>query len=401
MHARRHTSPARALIRRPAPAGVLGLAAAVVLLVLPAGLGGTPIAASPSVAPRTAPPFPTPIRHVVVVMLENQEAGDVLANGSYERSLAGTYAYASEFYAAMHFSLPNYLAATSGRTTNLLSPFHQTSVGSLALSIGRTWKEYEESMPYPCDLSPNTTAATLGGYDPYHNPFSLYEPFVNHSSICAAHMVNFTQLAADLGATTFPNYAFVVPNTTNDGHNSGLAGAEAWLSSWVPTIQKAPFYKTTALFVTYDEGTSNLGANGTVGGGRVYVALVSPYARMGFSSFTNYTTYSLLTTTEWLLGLGSTKTNDNWTTYPPMRDLFSFPYAVTGTVVDRNGTPVVAVAVSDHLGHSSRTNASGGFRLLLTDGNYTLYVGGSSGYKGHLKVTVSGAPVSGLILKVT
>ena len=375
--------------------------AALLCLVTPL-LAASPAAAGTLVAPATAIPFgaaplPTPIRHVIVVFLENQEAKDVLANGSYERSLASTFAYADQFYAPMHYSLPNYLAATSGWTTNYFAPGTHVNVGGLALSAGRTWKEYEESMPYPCDLAPSMTPA---GYDSDHNPFALYQPFINHTSACQSHMVDFNVWNSDVAAHAVPNYALVVPNVTHDGHNATLSGAEAWLSQWLPSVMNQTFYRSSAIFVTYDEGISNLGPNGTTGGGRVYFALISPYARAGFVSETNYSTYSLLTTTEWLLGLGRTYNHDSWTTYPPLRELFAFPVPVSGQVVDALGTGIAGIAVSDHAGVTARTNASGGFVMMLRPGNYTLYVSQTSGYVGRLAVSVGTSPITGLVLSV-
>jgi hypothetical protein len=342
-------------------------------------------------------PFPTPIRHVVVIILENEEAKDVLANATYERGLARNYSYAGQFYSPMHYSLPNYLAATSGYTTNLFAPFKQTSIGSLALIGGRSWKEYEESMPYPCDLSSGITAA---GYDPNHNPFALYEPFINNATLCATHMVNFTRLNSDLADGTMPNYALIVPNVTHDGHNTSLQTADAWLSSWLPTLLSNAFFRTAAIFLTYDEGTTNLGVNGTSGGGHIYLAMISPFARMGYTSPTPYTTYSLLTTSEWLLGLGSTHTNDNWSVHPPIRDLFNVPVQVTGKVVSAAGVPVAGILVADGHGVNTRTNSTGNFVLDLPSGNYTLYAPTMLAPKGEISISVSGVPLQGLIMRL-
>lgn len=373
--------------------GIAAAATATAGLVLVAALWVLPAGA----APATAVPFPTPIRHVIVVILENEEASTVLANGSYERTLADTYAYADELYSPMHYSLPNYLAATSGYTSNQFVPVRQVNVGTLATNANRTWAEYEESMPTPCDLSSGITA---GGYDPFHNAFALYEPFINDTADCRHHMVSFTAWNAAVAAGHVPNYALLVPNVTDDGHNSSLAVADAWLSHWLPPLLNDSFFSSSAIFITYDEGTTDAGVHNSSGGGHIYLALVSPYARMGYWSQVNYTTYSLLTTTEWLLGLGSTHDHDNWTTYPPMKDLFAFPERVSGTVETANGTAVAGLEVSDHDGSSVRTNLSGGFSLVLPSGNFTLYVAPATGYKGHLAVRVSANPISGLVLVV-
>jgi hypothetical protein len=92
------------------------------------------------------------------------------------------------------------------------------------------------------------------------------------------------------------------------------------------------FFNDSVFFITYDEGAFNstLGANGTAGGGHVYTVAVSPYACTGFQSHYNYSHFNLLTTTEWLLGLNRTGTNDSWSLHRPMTDLFCFPPGSVG-----------------------------------------------------------------------
>src|SRR5467141_2447110 len=52
--------------------------------------------------------------HVVVIVMENKEYGDVIGQPSapYINGLARRYALATNFYAVSHPSLPNYLALT-------------------------------------------------------------------------------------------------------------------------------------------------------------------------------------------------------------------------------------------------------------------------------------------------
>ena len=73
--------------------------------------------------------FPTPIQHVVTIVLENEEDSSVFAAGPYETSLAEKYTYAVESYGVTHPSEPNYLALTGGsvfgRVGGVLQPGHQ------------------------------------------------------------------------------------------------------------------------------------------------------------------------------------------------------------------------------------------------------------------------------------
>jgi hypothetical protein len=60
-----------------------------------------------------------PVRHVVVIVLENHDITQVWnpsQGAGYLRYLSATYGNATSFYSACHPSAPNYLALTSGRT---------------------------------------------------------------------------------------------------------------------------------------------------------------------------------------------------------------------------------------------------------------------------------------------
>ena len=303
-----------------ATGAVLALAAIFVLTAFgSAGLAARLQNVPGSNVSTTAPTFPTPIRHVFLIMLENAELGDAMRNGSFERYVASNFSTAGQYYALEHYSLPNYLLVTSGIATNLLKVQSATNIGDLATNAGLSWKGEEESMPTPCD------SVDGAPYDIYHNPWMMYSDIVTKPARCAAHVVNFSALSAAASSGIYPNYNFVVPNRTNDGHDTNVSFADGWLRSFLGPLVNATIFHTSVFFITYDEGTSNLGINRTVGGGHVYFGAISPYSHVGFNSSKQYTDYNILTTTEWLLGLGHTGHGDNWTSHPPMKDLFTFP----------------------------------------------------------------------------
>jgi hypothetical protein len=117
----------------------------------------------------------------------------------------------------------------------------------------------------------------------------------------------------------------ITPNICDDAHSCPLSTGDHWLSTTVPRIINSSSFASMALFIVYDEGTSNLGPN-PASGGKVVCILVSPFAKAGFVSGTQYTHYSLLSTFEALLGLGNLGRND--ATAAPMSDLFSSPAAL-------------------------------------------------------------------------
>ena len=175
--------------------------------------------------------LPTPIRHVFVVVLENEEAKSVLSGGPFATSLAENYSYASNYYAACHPSTPNYLALTSGDSwqcgTNDFRDYATSNLGDLLDSAGRSWDAFMETMPKPCDVH------GYASYSPDPNAFVHYDNIVNDSALCNAHDLPFTSWYSDVANGTIPNYALFVPNLTDVGHNSGLKYADHWLESWL------------------------------------------------------------------------------------------------------------------------------------------------------------------------
>jgi acid phosphatase len=266
----------------------------------------------------------TPICHVFLLYMENLNEEWVMGHGPYERYLAQKYSFAAKFYSIMHFSFPAYTAATSGVANNWQHVMKLKNVVDLlnAHSPALSWNAFMQGMPYPCDQnhSPQYRAA--------HNPFVYYSDIWSNQSYCKAQDLGFPAWHTDVVKNTTPNYGFFSPNITNECWSSNISVCDSWLHLWLTPLLNASFFQSSVFFITYDEGTTNstLGANNTTGGGHVYTVAVSPYSCPGYQSQYNYTHYNLMTTTEWLLGLGSTGNhNDNWTLHPPMKDLFCFP----------------------------------------------------------------------------
>ena len=158
---------------------ILAVLAVVALLSLPTLTGSALETAGGTVGPTAAaaadsgcPPvnLPTPICHVFVIFMENQNESWVMRHAPFQEYLAKTYAFAPDYYSVIHYSYPNYVAATSGTETNYLNLHNEKNVVDLIKKApgNLTWMAYFEDMPHPCD---NTTAA---GYRVAHNPFVFY-----------------------------------------------------------------------------------------------------------------------------------------------------------------------------------------------------------------------------------
>ncbi|MCI4320129.1 MAG: alkaline phosphatase family protein [Thermoplasmata archaeon] len=296
----------------------------------------------------------TPIHHIVVIMLENAAAINVLAQAPYMVYLAKTYAYANHSFGACHPSEPNYYAITMGTTAGQCNIGNNSvipgtgpknfgnNLGDLLDARGLSWAGFFESMNQPCEIQQNHT----GVYDSGHNPFVHFGDIVYNKARCDAHVLNFSAWHQDVANGSIPNFSFVVPNTLDDGHDTSTAWADGWLHHFLPPLlNNTSWAKSTLFIVTYDEGEpggppANLqgyygGMHGNVkiDGGQVYTALISPYTK-GEGNFTsNVTEYNLLTTIEWLFSLhdcGNYDDPSQW--FPPMAGAFEWTPADNDTI---------------------------------------------------------------------
>ena len=216
----------------------------------PAAAAGSPVAAGAGPCGRVAA-APT-YRHVVWIWMENHSYGDIIGNKAqapYLNALASECGLATNYHNISHPSLPNYLAATSGRDRDGLPVLSWADCGpsvvcdTSAASIfgqGETWKAYQESMPSNCARS------NSGEYAVRHNPPPYYEKL----SGCASQDVPYTQLATDLAANAMPAFSFITPNLIDDMHDGTVADGDKWLANNLPAILESTEYRdhTTAIF---------------------------------------------------------------------------------------------------------------------------------------------------------
>ncbi len=275
----------------------------------PATAIGSPAAAGAGLCGRVVAP-PT-YRHVVWIWMENHSYGDIIGNKAqapYLNALASECGLATNYHNISHPSLPNYLAATSGRDRDGLpvlswldcspSAVCDTSAASI-FGQGETWKAYQESMPSNCARS------NSGEYAVRHNPPPYYEKL----SGCASHDVPYAQLVTDLAANAMPAFSFITPNLIHDMHDGTIAQGDAWLASHLPAILTSAAYRAgnTAIFITWDEGSGGHPAENCAetsdASCHIATIVVSPSTRAGSISGILFNHYSLLGTTEQLLGL--------------------------------------------------------------------------------------------------
>jgi phospholipase C len=292
---------------------VLGLAAATLALAGPAMAAAvvSPPVATAATAPCGTVSTPPTYQHVIWIWMENHSYGDIIGNTAqapYINSLAAECGLATNYHNISHPSLPNYIAGTSGLGGRQIKLFDNdcsvskkcsTSAPSI-FGQGETWKAYQESMPANCAPS------NSGEYAVRHDP----PPYYTTLAGCATLDVPYGQLATDLANNALPAFSFVTPNLIDDMHDGTIADGDSWLASNLPTILSSPEYQSgsTAVFITWDEGTGgktgeDCTANTTDASCLVATIVISPSTPAGATSATLFNHYSLLGTTEQLLGL--------------------------------------------------------------------------------------------------
>jgi hypothetical protein len=272
------------------------------VLILIAAVSGCSATAAPGPTPNAskaashpcgkAGTAPGRYDHVVWIVMENKSYSDVMGGSSgahYTRSLAAACGSATNFHAETHPSLPNYIAMTSGSTHGIRDDAnpssHPLKSKSIFSQLGGHWRALQESMPKNCLHS----ATDL--YAPRHNPAVYYTGITR---ACAKQDVPLGK-TPDLSA----RFTFITPNLCHDTHNCLVGSGDRYLSALIPKLVNSSQYRAgkTAVFLTYDEddgSTSN----------RIPTIVISPHTGTGTRSATRFTHYSLLRTTEDMLGLG-------------------------------------------------------------------------------------------------
>jgi hypothetical protein len=257
---------------RAAGLGLLALAAAALLLASGLSTGDAAAGASTYKQPK--------IRHVFVIMLENEDYATTFGEPASDPYLAQTLpaqgALLEDYYATGHESNDNYIAIVSGQPPNVenqadcqafsdfvgattlpdgvetgegcVYPASIANIGTQLSAVGLSWKAYEQDM----GNDPNREAAACGhpalntkdetqdavegdGYATRHDPFVYFHSVIDNQTYCDEHVVAMgspagampaaalrgeTGLATDLKRTaTTPTFSFITPNLCNDGHD--------------------------------------------------------------------------------------------------------------------------------------------------------------------------------------
>jgi phosphatidylinositol-3-phosphatase len=281
---------------------------AIVVMALLLATSAARATDAPLCGTRDAPPAIW--EHVVWIWFENHGSDQVIGSPDapfMNRTLAAGCGLATNAHNETHPSLPNYIAATSGLPPGALGRWKSdcnatggclTRVPSL-FAQAPSWGAYAESMPKPC------VHFFTGPYAASHNPAVYYRGLTD----CAQHDVPYGRLRADLDSDTLPAFVFITPNMCHSMHNCSVRTGDAWLAKAIGALTASPAYQrgTMAIFVTFDEGekgnSDRCTRNTSDAGCHIPILVVSPSTVPGTRSAVPCNHYSLLRTTEEMLGI--------------------------------------------------------------------------------------------------
>jgi hypothetical protein len=265
-------------------------------------------------APKKLPP----VKHVFVVMLDDEPYATAFGPASPAHYLTGTLEHRGEllvrYYAVAHEQLANAIALVSGQgptpQTAQNCPTYENVVPGSAGAEGQvsgqgcvypsatqtlagqlaakrlTWRAYLEGMDegagagaaqssdgacgHPVLGAPDPTSAPTPppgqAYATWRNPFVYFHAVID-SPACASDDVGLDKLESDLqSAKDTPSFAYIVPDRCHDGNPTpcasgapaGMEAADGWLKQVVPEILGSKAYKENGLLaITVDEAPSS------------------------------------------------------------------------------------------------------------------------------------------------
>lgn len=259
------------------------LGATLLAAALLAGLAGAALP-KPYKAPR--------VRHVWVIVLENQSYASTFGEPAADPYLAQTLpaqgALLQSYYATGHESNDNYLSLVSGQPPNAdtqadcqifndfaggvelpggveagqgcVYPVSVQNIGTQLSAAKRKWKAYQQDMGndparesaacgHPAVNAPDGTqkAEAGDGYATRHDPFVYFHSVIDDQTYCNEHVVALgapdgtmpagalrheTGLAKDLATPLrTPRFSFITPNLCEDGHDYPCVNQEGGASA--------------------------------------------------------------------------------------------------------------------------------------------------------------------------
>ncbi|KAF9558059.1 acid phosphatase [Agrocybe pediades] len=276
----------------------------------------------------------------VSIWLENTDFSGAAADPNFI-ALTRQGIQLTNFFAVTHPSQPNYISSVGGEYFGLQNdnlnnvPANVSTLVDLLEDKGITWAEYEEDMPSTGFQGLQMlNAAGANDYVRKHNPLITYDSVATNNTR-TLNIKNFTLFQQDLAANRLPQWMFITPNMTNDGHDTNVTFASKWANGFLTPLLKNPNFNgpRTLIVLTFDENKTDNQQN------RIDTLLLGsaiPSHLVGTTDASFYTHYSELATIE-----------ANWNLHTLGRydvgaNVYSFVANVTGDVIRAPKSPTLA-----------------------------------------------------------
>jgi len=197
---------------------------------------------------------------IVQIWLENTDYEKAAADPNWQW-LATQGITLTNYYATTHPSEPNYAAVVAGDNFGMDQDYFTTFPANVSTIVdlldtkGISWAEYQEAIPYAGFQGYNFSNQVdyANDYVRKHNPLILFDSVTNNATRLEL-IKNFDSFASDVAAKTFPQWSFITPNMTNDGHDTTITFAANWARNFLtPLLNDTYFMNNTLIVLTFDE----------------------------------------------------------------------------------------------------------------------------------------------------
>ena len=238
-------------------------------------LGCLPAFAAAAADGRTKPSNLPRYDHIVIVVEENKDYGQIIGNpaASYLNKLATEGANFTRMFAEEHNSQGNYFWLFSGSNQNvgfhnqiLQTKLNTSNLGQQLIFKGLSFKGYSQSLPA---IGSEVEVAPPGCrypclYGRKHVPWISFANVPNGTTVATSSNLRFEDFPADFDK--LPTVAFVIPDMDHDMHNGAVKDrvpvGDLWLRQNLDGYYHWAKTHNGLLIVTFDENNDKSGSAG-------------------------------------------------------------------------------------------------------------------------------------------
>ncbi|PTB64508.1 acid phosphatase-like protein [Trichoderma citrinoviride] len=221
----------------------------------------------------------------------------------------------TNYFGVTHPSEPNYMASIVGDYLGMqnddfnAADFNVSTVIDLLEDRGISWGHYQEDMPYSGfeGYTYNNVKTGANDYVRKHNPAILansvahYEQRLSQDKNLSLIDTSRSMFHKDLEANKLPQWMFITPNMTSDGHDTNVAVAGQWCRTFLePLLDNKNFMQNTLVLLTWDENETYAERNQIMG---ILLGDAVPKHLVGTTDNNFYNHYSEIATVEANWGL--------------------------------------------------------------------------------------------------